>query len=82
MTSFTPMTIEDSNSRRKNSLVIGLVLFALVALFYAVTIVKLQGNIAKRMSMKSMSSQQTGQVVTSTDKKAAISKNTSTGQGN
>ena len=82
MTSFTPMTLEDSNSRRKNSLVIGLVLFALVALFYAVTIVKLQGNVAKRMSMKSTGSQQTGQVVSTTGNKAASSKKTSAGQGN
>ena len=71
MTSFTPMSIEEGHARRKNSLVIGLVLFALAVLFYAVTIVRLQGNVAKRMSMPSLPNAQTSIVVSPSTTKNA-----------
>ncbi len=82
MTSFTPMSIQEGRARRKNSVVIGLVLLVLVASFYIVTIVKLQGNVAKRMSLGSASGEQAGQLVSPSKDKAAISKKSSMGQGN
>ena len=79
MTSFTPMTRDEGVARRKNSVVIALVLFVMVVSFYVVTIVKLQGNVAKRMGMKSAGSAQTGQLVTTPTNK---SKSSSPAQSN
>ncbi len=69
MTSFTPMSSEEGQARRKNSIVIGLVLFAMVALFYAVTIVRLQGNMAKREAMASQSGGKTSVAVPTSSSK-------------
>ena len=51
MTAIQPMTREQSKTRHKNSVAIGLALGLLVLMFYAVTIVRLQGNVAKRSAM-------------------------------
>jgi len=44
-------------SQRRRSIAIALGLAALVALFYAVTMVRLQGNVAKRMELDRAASQ-------------------------
>ncbi len=49
---FTPMTKEDSRSRGKLSLVIGLILGGLVLSFYAVTIVRIKDNLARRQQLE------------------------------
>ena len=49
---FAPLSIKEGLARRKNSIAIALVLVFLVILFYAVTLVQLQGNMAKRKEMK------------------------------
>ncbi len=77
MTSFTPMTLEEGRARRKNSIVIGLVLLVLVVSFYIVTIVKLQGNVAKRMGMGGTTG---SQQVPSPSNKATVSKKAGSGQ--
>ncbi len=82
MTSFTPMTLQEGRARRKNSIVIGLVLLVLVASFYIVTIVKLQGNVAKRMSMESRGAVQSGKPVSTSTSKAAAPQKAGAGQGN
>lgn len=50
---FKPMTSAEGQSRRKLSITIGLILGFLVVSFYAVTIVRLKGNVAKRAQMQS-----------------------------
>jgi hypothetical protein len=49
----TPLTRSEAGSRRKNSLAIAVILVFLVTLFYAVTIVRLKGNVANRAKMQS-----------------------------
>ncbi len=48
----TPMTRQEGQSRRKLSITIGVILALMVSLFYAVTLVRLQGNMAERASTK------------------------------
>ena len=49
---FSPLSEEESRSRRKMSFVIALILGVMVTSFYVVTIVRLQTNMAKRAKMK------------------------------
>ena len=58
-----PMTSTEGQSRRKLSITIGLILGFLVVSFYAVTIVRLKGNVAKRAQMQSSGSYGSGQTV-------------------
>lgn len=60
---FKPMTSAEGQSRRKLSITIGLILGFLVVSFYAVTIVRLKGNVAKRAQMQSSGSYSSGQTV-------------------
>lgn len=62
--SITPMTRLEGQSRRKLSVTIGVILALLVMLFYAVTVVRLQGNVAKRLSMQSGASMPKQELVT------------------
>ena len=56
MTSIDPMTPTELQSRRKMSITIGLILAFLVVAFYAVTLVRLQGNMVKRAELDAASS--------------------------
>ena len=53
------MIIEVTPAERRRSLAIAWGLAALVVLFFAVTMVRLQGNVAKRMELKSKETTQT-----------------------
>jgi hypothetical protein len=42
------LTDEQKRRQRRRNIAIGVVLFALVAIFYAITVVKMGGNVAGR----------------------------------
>ena len=49
-TSSTPlMSEEEMKARNKNNVIIGMILIGIVVAFYAVTLVRLQDNVAKRL---------------------------------
>ena len=64
MTTLTPLSLEEGRARRKMSIAIGLVLAFLVVAFYAVTLVRLQDNVAKRIDSQGGANMSSGQTVT------------------
>ena len=68
----TPLTRSAARSRRKNSLAIALILIFLVSLFYAVTLVRLKGNVVNRAKMQTSGGLLKGKPVMPKTPKAAV----------